>query len=103
MTEAARWPAMDVEDIDVVSFGFGGALRDGETVGAVAIQCTVIRGTDATPAAVLVGGPTVLGAAVLQRVQGRVWPVVYHLRVKATLVPSGRVVVVAADLPVERF
>lgn len=103
MTETARWPSMDVDEIDVVTFGFGAALRDDESVGSVAMQCEVIRGTDATPAAFLVGAPTVVGARVLQRVQGRVWPAVYHLRAKATLVPSGRVVVLAADQPVERF
>ena len=90
--------AIDLDEIDVLTFEFSPALLSGEAIQTASVACTVHSGTDATPAAVLVGLHQVSGTTVLQQVQGNVSGVTYHLRCIATL-NSGRALVAAGYLP----
>ena len=90
--------AIDVDEIDVLTFEFEPGLADGESIAAATVACTVHSGTDAAPQDLLVGPPQVSGTTVLQQVQGNVSGVTYHVRCLATL-SSGRVLVAAGYLP----
>jgi hypothetical protein len=90
--------AIDVDEVDVLTFEFAPGLDEGESIATVAVQCTVHSGTDASPQDLLVGLPQISGTDVLQQVQGNVSGVTYHLRCLATL-NSGRVLVAAGYLP----
>lgn len=90
--------AIDVDEVDTLTFEFGPGMLAGESISTVDVQCTVHSGTDPTPGDLLVGPPQITGTDVLQRAQGPVAGVTYHLRCAATL-DSGRVLVNAAYLP----
>jgi len=61
-----RFIDKDPGDILTVTFDF---TADAEAVTSPTITVTVLQGTDATPAAILLGAPTIEGAIVRQRVQ----------------------------------
>lgn len=86
-----------VTEVDDIPFEF--ALALGETILSQTVTCTVFRGTDASPASLLNGLPSVAANLVVQRVQGGVADTVYLLLCRVTT-SAGRVLVVAAYLPV---
>lgn len=90
--------AIDVDEVDTLTFQFAAGLLDGESIVSADVQCTVHAGTDAAPSNLLVGPPQISGTDVLQLAQGNVTAVTYHLRCLATL-SSGRVLVAAGYLP----
>ncbi len=94
------WPHKDPAEELVATFDFVAELESGETILAAVTSCTLIAGTDASPAAVLDGLPTIDAGTVLQRFSGGVHGASYTLRCQVTLDPSGRVLVLAATLPV---
>lgn len=89
---------LDVDEVDLLPFDFSKSLVAGETIVSAAISCTVHAGTDASPALLLDGAPQIVGAQVVQKVNGRNSETTYHLRCTATL-SSGRVCVAACYLP----
>ncbi len=94
------WPAKDPAEQLVATFDYSLDLDAGETIATAAITCTLHAGTDSNPSAVLYGSPTIAGGMVLQPFTGGVDGAVYTLRCQATLTPTGRVLVLAATLPV---
>ena len=96
--------AIDITEKVVLRFPFASEMETGETIVSVVMACTLVSGTDATPAATLLGAPVTVDASqeVLQRVQGRVGAVVYKFKCSATL-SSGRVLTRVSRLPVIDF
>lgn len=94
------WPAKDPAERLVATFDYREELDTGETITGAAVTCTLLSGTDANPEAVLYGTPTIVDGTVLQFFTGGVDGAVYTLRCQATLSPTGRVLVLAATLPV---
>lgn len=89
--------AKHVTEVDDLPFTF--ALLGTEVIQSATMSCTVHRGSDSTPAALLSGLPVISGAQVVQRVQGGVAGTVYTLCCQITT-SSGRQLVAAAHLPV---
>ena len=94
------WPAKDPAEKLVATFDYSEDLDVGETIASATLTCTLLSGTDADPAAVLYGSATIDAGTVLQPITGGVDGAVYTLRCQATLTPTGRVLVLAASLPV---
>jgi hypothetical protein len=94
------WPAKDPAETLVATFDYSLDLDAGETIATAATTCTLLAGTDSNPSAVLSGSPTIDAGMVLQPFTGGVDGAVYTLRCQATLTPTGRVLVLAATLPV---
>lgn len=94
------WPSKDPAEVLVVTFDFSSEVDSGESISAAQVYAEVVFGTDPIPTAVLSGSPSVAGGAVLQAVNGGVDGAVYGVRCVATLSPTGRVLVLAANLPV---
>lgn len=94
------WPAKDPAEALVAAFDYADDLDAGETIGSASVTCALLSGSDASPAAVLNGSPTVSGGTVLQPFHGGVDGAVYVLRCTATLSPTSRILVLAASLPV---
>lgn len=94
------WPAKDPAEKLVATFDYSEDLDAGETIASATLTCTLLSGTDADPAAMLYGTPTIAGGTVLQPITGGVDGAAYTLRCQATLDPTGRVLVLAATLPV---
>lgn len=91
---------MDPAEKLVATFDYTEDLDAGETIATAVTACTLLSGTDADPAAVLYGTPTIAAGTVLQPITGGVDGATYTLRCQATLDPTGRVLVLAATLPV---
>jgi hypothetical protein len=87
----------DPEETKVVRFSFASELETGATLASAQMSITAVSGIDYTPAALLLGGPVIVGSDVLQRVQGGLDGVTYQLRVKAND-NTGLVHVVSAQL-----
>jgi hypothetical protein len=96
----AHWPSKDPVEVMVATFDYTSEINSGETIASAVVACSVLAGTDPTPAAVLAGSASISAGTVLQPFQGGVDGVSYTLRCAATLSPSGRVLVLAATLPV---
>ncbi len=71
---------------EVLALGFDLArlLAGGETITGATFSASVLRGSDATPGAMLAGGATIAGSVVKQHVQGGVPGVYYQVAVTAT-------------------
>ena len=95
----SSWPEKNPEEALVAEFSFANEIVEGETITGTLITCSVLSGTDASPALVLNGAPTVVGSSVLQPFHGGINGVTYLLRCVATL-SSGRILVRSASLPV---
>lgn len=84
-------------------FPFGLELPTSVTIASVQTSVITKRGTDAAPASVLLGLPSIQpNGEVLQRVQGGVAGAAYLFVVAATL-SNGNVLVRAGELPVIDF
>ena len=94
------WPAKDPAEVLVAAFDYSDDLDAGETIASALLSASVQLGLDADPAALLSGLPTISAGVVLQPFHGGVDGVIYTLRCVATLDPSGRVLALAANLPV---
>lgn len=95
------WPAKDPAEILVATFDFSEDFAVGETIAAATVTCTVLSGVDEAPVAVVDSAlPAIDGGSVRQRLTGGVAGVSYRLRCTVELTPSGRVLVLAATLPV---
>lgn len=94
------WPAKDPVEALVCTFDYSAALDAGETISAALVTCSVLSGSDPTPAAVLSGSPTISAGVVLQPFHAGLEGANYVLRCEATLSPTSRVLVLAANLPV---
>lgn len=77
-------PLLWRDEIKVLTVPLDAELEAAESISAATFTVTVLRGTDATPAGVLVGTAQVVGRDVLQRVQWQAPGVVYELRCKVT-------------------
>jgi hypothetical protein len=97
-----RWPAKDPEEVLVCTFDFAAAIDDGEAISIAIVSSALEAGADPTPAAVLSGTPSISGGSVLQALQSGVVGASYAIRCVATLGPTGRVLVLAATLPIRR-
>lgn len=95
----SHWPQKDPGEALIAEFDFVDELATGETIGSLAVSCSVLAGSDASPSAVLNGSPTISGGLVLQPFHGGLDGVTYLLRCVATL-SSGRILVRTATLPV---
>ena len=96
----ASWPAKDPAESLVAGFDFTAELDTGETIASALCSIAVLSGVDPSAASVLFGSPTIAGGVVLQPFHAGVNGVTYTLRCVATLTPTGRVLVLAANLPV---
>jgi hypothetical protein len=103
MSLATVWQPLDVADVDVIEFDYT-LFAAASTITATLATCEVQRGVHATPAAVLLGLPTVVGSKVYQRVQGAggLADVQYHIRMRAELA-DGRARVLAGILPITKL
>ncbi|WP_290889423.1 hypothetical protein [Arenimonas sp.] len=91
-------PDKDSEESFVFAFDFLAELA-GSTVVSAVVSVSCVQGTDAAPAAMLVGALAIDGADVLQLVQGGIDGNTYKLRCVATLA-NGQRRVRAALLPI---
>lgn len=96
----ATWPAKDPAESLVCGFDFTAELDPGETISSVLVSVSLLAGVDPDPAAMLFDLPTIAAGVVLQPFRAGVHGAVYKLRCVATLDPTGRVLVLAANLPV---
>lgn len=98
-----RWPAKDPDEILVATFDFSEEIAVDETIDTATVTCTVLSGVDGDPVAVVDSAlPVIDGASVLQRLTAGVAGASYHLRCTVDLIPTGRVLVLAATLPIRR-
>jgi len=95
----SSWPAKDPAEKLIATFDFDPEMDAGESIQSVLISCDTLSGADSTPSAVLDGSPTISGGSVLQPFQAGLDGCTYTLRCVATL-SSGRILVLAANLPV---
>jgi len=70
----------DPEEWVVVSVDFARLTPAGDTLDTPTVVPSVLRGTDATPGAVLSGSPQIVGTVVAQLMVGAVHGVDYKLR-----------------------
>lgn len=75
-----RWSNKDPAEILPVGFELSAALSTGEALIAVACTVSVASGTDATPEAILLGDPAIVGTSVQQWIQAGVDGADYQLR-----------------------
>jgi len=95
-----KWLAVrDPEEWVVVSVDFARLIPDGDSLHTPSVEASVLRGTDASPAAVLSGAPQINGTIVAQLMAAAVDGVDYKLRFKVQSV-SGRRPVFAVAIPV---
>jgi hypothetical protein len=93
-------PAKDPAERVIVDFDFSLDLDTAEYItGTPAVGVALVAGTDPSPAAILLGTPTVAAGVARQAIIGGVAGATYRLRCAATL-DSGRILVLAANLPV---
>lgn len=97
---SANWPAKDPAESLVCGFDFTAELDPGETITSAALSVALLAGVDPDPAAMLFDLPTIADGVVLQPFRAGVHGATYKLRCVATLDPTGRVLVLAANLPV---
>lgn len=97
---SSTWPAKDPAESLVCGFDFTAELDPGETITSAALSVDLLAGVDPTPAALLFDLPTIAAGVVLQPFRAGVDGATYRLRCEATLDPTGRVLVLAATLPV---
>lgn len=85
----------DPDEIEYVGFEFAARLATGETIQSATFHIEVIEGTDPAVAAMLLGGATIAGSVVRQKVGAGVVGVRYKVSAHAvtstgqTLVESG--------------
>lgn len=84
----------------MATFDFTAEVDAGESIFSAVVSVSLLAGTDATPSALLTGSPVIAAGTVLQPFHAGVDGVTYTLRCVATLTPTGRVLVLAANLPV---
>ncbi len=96
----APWPAKDPEESLVAAFDFTPDMDTGEAISSAVCSISVLSGIDADADSVLFVPSTIDDGVVLQPFRGGVSGVTYTLRCVATLTPTGRVLVLAANLPV---
>jgi hypothetical protein len=86
------WSPKDPDEILPLGIDLEPLLASGETLLVVASAMRVERGTDATPSAMLLGSPTIVGTTVQQWVQGGVLGVSYRLAFTADTSLGKRIV-----------
>lgn len=96
-----NWPTKDPREKLVATFSFGPELDPGESIVGFLVDCTSVDGADTSPSEVLDGTASLVGSDVLQPFRGGIAGSSYLLDCTATL-SSGRVLVLAAILPVDR-
>jgi hypothetical protein len=96
----SRLDPKDPAEKKLLVFSFANQVEAGVAIASATVAVLVQTGTDATPAAMLDGVPLINGSDVLQRLQGGISGVDYHLRCLATD-GSGLVHLVSAVLPVK--
>jgi hypothetical protein len=75
---------IESDEIKLAKFDFTDEVDASATLTSPTVVCTVHKGTDPTPANVLVGSPVVSGKEVHQKVQPGVVGVTYKLRTVVT-------------------
>lgn len=92
---------LDVNETDYVSFDYTDLLLSGETIDntLVTVTCEVSTGVDGSAAARAIGAPVVGSSVVRQLMSGVLDGVVYLIRCRVTLTPTGRTLVLAGLLP----
>lgn len=96
-------PKFSAEKI-VVTFDFSTELQTGETLsGVIAVTVDVIKGTDATPAAMLNGAAqfSASGKAVLQGIQGGIVGNQYRIKVISPTTNTNKVLGRSAIITIE--
>ena len=96
--------AKHVREVVLLRFPFASEMPAGASLASVQAVISLKGGTDASPAAVLLGLPQIVSASheVLQRVQGGLGGAKYGILMAATL-SDGQVLVRAVELPVVDF
>lgn len=103
LREADTWLPLDVDESDYVPVDFADKIgEDADTIASVVVTCEALDGADAAASTRISGAADVSGTLVRQLVAGALANVTYLIRFRATLTPSGRVVVIAGRLPVVR-
>lgn len=104
LREADTWLPLDVDEADYVPVDFADKIGadSADTIASVAVTCEVLDGVDADASTRISGAAQVSGTLAQQLVTGALVDVTYLVRFKATLTPSGRIVVIAGRLPVVR-
>ncbi|MCC7082179.1 MAG: hypothetical protein IT530_16020 [Burkholderiales bacterium] len=83
----------------VASVDFAPLISPGDALSVPTVSASVLRGTDGSPSAVLVGAPQIIGTVVAQLMGDAVDGVDYKLRFQAHS-SSGRRPVVTVAIPV---
>jgi phage gp36-like protein len=91
-----RWEDKDPADVVTVEFDFSDSFTT--LSGTPTIAVTLLEGTDASPSAILLGGVTVVGAIVRQRITGGVSGALYGLQCTGT--DGSNTITIEALLPV---
>jgi hypothetical protein len=94
------WPAKYPAEALVAAFDFSADLQVGETIDSATVTVSLESGVDPSPASVLDGAPTIDAGTVLHAFSGGAPGARYELRCEVTLLPSDRILVLAATLPV---
>lgn len=104
LREAETWLPLDVDESDYVPVDFADKIGadSGDSIQSVVVTCEALDGVDADASTRISGSAQISGTLVQQLVTGAQVDATYLIRFKATLAPSGRIVVIAGRLPVVR-
>lgn len=94
-----RLPIKDPAEVVIISFDFSAELVTESITGSPTVACTVHKGMDTSPGAVIYGAPAVVGQTVMQTVCAGIDVVDYKLRALITT-SGGRTLVLSGILPV---
>lgn len=95
-----EWPSKDPAESLICSWDFGPELDVGEAISSALVSVSLLSGADANPGAMLFSPKTIVSNVVFQPFRGGLDGATYRLRCEATISPTGRVLVLAATLPV---
>lgn len=91
----------DPAEVIVLTWDYTAALDATETITGAQTSTALLSGADAAPIDLtLSGSPIIAGGLIKQAVTGGQAGANYLVRCQATLAPSGRILVLAATLPV---
>jgi hypothetical protein len=95
------WKPKDPAESLVITWDFS-TISGVTAVSAPVPAVSVLKGSDANPATMLSGSPSIQGAKVLQRIVGGISGCVYEMRCQADAQDGNRYVI-SEELPVQTF
>lgn len=100
--ESTTWPAKYSVERITAEFDFARDLPAGDTVTAVQMVVTTVKGTDAVPSNILYGAVQLKGPRAFQQLQGGMAGCSYQVEARATT-QNNNLLLLARVLPVVAF